>query len=624
MRNLLFISVVALMLILPSLKVSVSSATEEYTSENTLRVAWPDDALVGLKDADASMAHMIADKNFLRNILEALYELDHLDPARATIPRLASSGDWVNRTCFEVSLRDEVTFHDETPFNADAVVWNMERIHNLMWDHTEVRYASTWIINAGDYEPMMAGNTDFDDFDLSWVTDVGGGYRPVNIINLTEKVDDLTVRFHLNVPYASIKDLLATDSAQMISPTAHADMLNATFLPTLTELIGTGPFTFESYDQVDKEITLLCNEDYYRSPAAIKKLTFTFYTDTNAMNVALLSNEVDLIPEFDRSTSADIEADTTLLIESKPVSIQANWISFNHDQIDKTMRKALSYAYDYDYITTELLEEETLGERMAHPIPEGVKYTDNSSTTIVQDLDIARQTLIDAGKAPSGFTITTPDADWEALADSDSASYAPILQLNHTHMPGSSEFSDTVYLNIKNSFALVGVEVLVRAVTSASDYVPELFSPHTGTCALSWTPNQMDPTPYLQLIWHSSSYANFAHFYSDNLDNNVTLSYLAADETEKEGYVQDIQKTLEDKYAAIWHLQPRGAIAYREGWTIPDVNGLNIERYYNIYYGDVSPYTQGTSAGNISGFGTGFMIFSAMGVIAIFLMKKRK
>ncbi|MFX0039783.1 MAG: ABC transporter substrate-binding protein, partial [Promethearchaeota archaeon] len=120
----------------------------------------------------------------LDQITEGLFAYEQNKSDTPIIPNLALNGSWspdhLNFTC---TLRQNVTFHDGTPFNASAVKWNFERIY---------RFAET-----KPWNQIWAWN-------YSYHNSEGKPY-----INHTEIIDDYTIRFVLNQPYVPIKHLLA-------------------------------------------------------------------------------------------------------------------------------------------------------------------------------------------------------------------------------------------------------------------------------------------------------------------------------------------------------------------------------------------------------------------------------
>ncbi len=127
-----------------------------------------------------------------------------IEPALATDWTISEDG-----LEYVFNLREGVTFHDGTPFNAEAVKFNFDRM--LKEDHP---FAST-----GPF-PLA--------FFFSAVKDV-------------EVVDDLTVKFTLNEPFAPFMSNLASPTGLIVSPAA-VEQYGADYG---RHPVGTGPFKFE-------------------------------------------------------------------------------------------------------------------------------------------------------------------------------------------------------------------------------------------------------------------------------------------------------------------------------------------------------------------------------------------
>ncbi len=128
-------------------------------------------------------------------------------------PHLASDLPQVSddHMSWTLPLRNDVKFHDGTPFNADAVVFNFERY----LDESAVRGS-------------VAGEI--------------GAFASV------EKVDDFTVRFNTNGPQPLLPEFLTTPSLVMGSPKAITEMGQ----DFERHPVGTGPYSFVSWtDDVD-------------------------------------------------------------------------------------------------------------------------------------------------------------------------------------------------------------------------------------------------------------------------------------------------------------------------------------------------------------------------------------
>ena len=214
---------------------------------------------------------------------------------------------------YTFSLRHDVTFHDGTPFNADAVKANLDYVMDPDHHSQKARF-------------ML------------------GSLQDVEII------DDYSVTLHLSEPFAPLLDSLSDVYLGMASPTALE-----TWGPTEYQFhqVGTGPYRFDEYIPNDK-ITLTRNPDYawapsiYRnSKAEIETIVFHFYEDPSTRAIALESGEVDIIGEVPPHDANLLTASSDFSLHPIPIPGQPMQFFFNTKRAptdDVRVRLALMYA----------------------------------------------------------------------------------------------------------------------------------------------------------------------------------------------------------------------------------------------------------------------------------------
>lgn len=223
--------------------------------------------------------------------LRSVYDtLVYRDPETLEfVPGLATS--WTispEGLIYTFGLRQGVAFHDGTPFNAQSVAVNLDRVTN----------------------PMTASQK---------ALSLLGSYSGYEI------VDDYTIRLQLSEPYSPLLDSLSQVYLGIASPTALETYSNERYQ---FHQVGTGPFKFIDYVPSD-HLTLQRNFDYAWGPAfyepstpdSVDEIEFRFYDqDASARALALEGDEVQVIGEL-------LPVDARALTANSSVQIQPTTIA---------------------------------------------------------------------------------------------------------------------------------------------------------------------------------------------------------------------------------------------------------------------------------------------------------
>jgi peptide/nickel transport system substrate-binding protein len=221
-------------------------------------------------------------------------------------------------------LREDVTFSNGNPFNADVVVANIHRAEQFSGrpsiflggiNYPEIYGAPTSITATGPYEVQIAYATP----------------RPL-------------------LPYS-----IANHYSAQFDPTSW-DPETGNFLD---KPIGTGRFTLVDW-QRDQYAVLARNENYWGEKPALTKITLKLYTDPNARVSALKSGEVDALVELGAllpAQAAELAQDSNYIVAAHASACQT-YIGFNGTKApfnDPRVRKAISLAVDRDTIVNDIL-----------------------------------------------------------------------------------------------------------------------------------------------------------------------------------------------------------------------------------------------------------------------------
>jgi peptide/nickel transport system substrate-binding protein len=259
---------------------------------------------------------------------------------------------------YTFKLREGLKFPDGTPFNADAVVWSINRVVKLQGD-------PNWLVTS--------------------------------FVDKVEKVDDYTVKFTLTDAVGFFPYLVATQPYSPVSPNCYpADE----FAPDST-CGGIGHYKIVSWKR-DVELQLEANPDYYGTPPAWPKITIRYFADSTAMRLALESGEIDVAWKTLTPTDyKDFRANSNFKV-FEGVGPYIRYICFNNQTApfdNALVRQGLAYAIDRDAISN--VAYQGTHQALYSMVPAGmVSHIDAFPK---RDLDKAKQLL---GQA--GFTADTP------------------------------------------------------------------------------------------------------------------------------------------------------------------------------------------------------------------------
>jgi peptide/nickel transport system substrate-binding protein len=278
--------------------------------------------------------------------------------------------DWTADASAKVwtfNLRSGVTFHDGTPFNADAVVFNFDRYTNKSSQYFDATLSA------------LAG------LSLASVA----SYR---------KVSDLQFEITTSAPDAHLPSDMAT--LYLASPTAVQKYGNDGFGAHPT---GTGPFMFDSIVQ-GQQLTLVPNKNYWAGAPKLDKLVLKPIPDATARIAALRSGQVNWIEyptpdDIDSLKSGGFQILTNSYDHIWPWIFDTSKPPWN----DVRVRQAANFAINREAMSTDLLHG--TADPAYQLIPKANAAYSAANDYYKYDPDKAKELLKEAG-VPDGFTAT--------------------------------------------------------------------------------------------------------------------------------------------------------------------------------------------------------------------------
>jgi len=288
---------------------------------------------------------------------------------------------------YTFSLRDGITFHDGTPFTAEAVKFTFDRI----LDPQTGAPAAAWIAS----------------------------------LESTEVVDPLTVRMRMKEPFAPFLGNLCVGYFGILSPAAvekYGDEFGK-------NPVGTGPWKFKEW-RIGEEIVLERNPDYRnfhsyvenKGAPRVAELVFRNIPDEQTQIAAFETGEVNVLAVPPHAV-ADFEQNPNVQVFRVEQSVSIVDLEFSMDPPqgeygaifrppfdDIRMRQAVAYGVNPDEIIATVLEG--LAVRNYGPLPTGVSCYDPAIEQFGYHYDPQRaaQLLDEAGwTLPAGSPVRQKD-----------------------------------------------------------------------------------------------------------------------------------------------------------------------------------------------------------------------
>ncbi|MDO4799139.1 MAG: ABC transporter substrate-binding protein [Bacillota bacterium] len=292
-----------------------------------------------------------------RNIFDKLV---HELPDGTVEPRLATEWTFEDDLTVLFKLRDDVKFHDGTPFTAEDVLFTLSR---------------------GKQNPISASTFKYFDVEKS------------------EVVDPHTFRLKLTAPYAAIFNTLSSGRGSIVSKKVVESVGDDAFA---RNPVGTGPYKFVSWTS-GTEIKLVRNEEYWGDKAITQNVVFKIIPEAANRVIELETGGADVIYEVaggDVKRVEDIDGAHVLMGPSNRYMV----VTFSmQDEIlaNRDLRYALSYAIDKEALVKGIYRGTAT---TAHGYYPSNVFAFKDTGVLPYDLEEAKKLIAKAGYA-DGLTL---------------------------------------------------------------------------------------------------------------------------------------------------------------------------------------------------------------------------
>ncbi len=389
-----------------------------------------------------------------RQIADTLTEQD--PETGEILPWLAESWEISDDTTqFTFHLREGVTFSDGTPLDAAVVAANFDRVVEL----------GPLAFVAGSYFRGYVGS---------------------------EVVDERTVRVTFDAPNAQFLQATATQSLAIL---AQATLELEPEQVAAGEVIGSGPFTIESYEP-EQRLVLAAREDYaWPSPIAENEgrahydaVEISFLADPTTLAGSVQSGQLDFAYILDPSTKATVEASGATLLSTPMPAIAIPLVPLLHREVvqDEAVRRALSLATDREAIVETVFQG-------AYVPATGVLTTTNPGY-----VDLSEELQHD----PDAAAALLDGTEWSTVGEdgirTDAAGEPLAITIQYT--PAGT--TETLLQLLQQQWREVGIDFRLEPVADLSEHTIHDYPFDITT----WSQTRADPD-VLRIVY-SSFYEN--------------------------------------------------------------------------------------------------------------------
>ncbi|MFD0051487.1 ABC transporter substrate-binding protein [Actinomycetes bacterium NPDC127524] len=484
--NLLFF--LALFLLLSACS-SSSSSTGNDVAESTLIYGRGGDAVSLDPAVVVDGESFIVTKQIFENLVQYGKDNTKIEPGLAQSWDVSPDG-----LRYTFHLRDGIKFHDETDFNAEAVVKNFQR-----WAKSK---------DPGKY---------------AYYASMFGGFEgdPGHVIKEVKALDAKTVEFSLARPQAPFLKNLAMSSFAIASPTAfEKDEEKFGKKP-----VGTGPFKFKSWKSNDI-IEVVKNESYWQK--GLPKLSgvkFKVIKDNSSRLNSLIKGEIDLMEGLTPSDMDKVKSDKNLQLIERP-SMNIGYLGFNVEKQPfnkKEVRQAISHLINKQEIINNFFAG--TAEPAKNPMPPSISGYNDSIQDYDYNVNKAKELLKKVG-LENGFKMDL----WA-------------MPVARPYMPNGQKVAEAIQASLKQA------NIEANIVTYEwGTYLQKLQAGEGSAYILGGTGDNGDADNFLFTLLDKDSIGanNYSRYNNEEVHRLLIEAQTSADENKRNQLYKKVQEIIHE------------------------------------------------------------------------------
>ena len=460
-----------------------------------------------------------------------------------------------------LQLVENATFHDGTPFNAEAVKWNFDR-----WRFTD--------------HPQHYPEQTFEYYEYQW-----NGFDDDSLITNVEATGEYEVTFTTSAPVAAFLNNLAMPMFAIHSPTA-IEANGPNYGTPDVGYVCTGPYKFVSWVS-DSQVVLERNPDYWGEiPGNVDTIIMKIIPDAAARLAALQAGEIDAFEGPNVEDLDAIEASDSMYLDYRP-SFNVLYFAFNYrikEFRDPLVREAISLAINRQEIVDAFYGAAIVANTM-HPPSIGIGF--NPDVVTPYDPDRARELLAQAGY-PDGISEVNVLAVDENNNVTDEV--VETIPLRLYWMPVQRPYNpagESIGIATQSYLAAIGIQ---SELASAGDWSAYLAARANGELLgiyqLGWTGDNGDPDNFLGYFFTNTATPKLSEGFYQNAEVSAKLgaARISTDPAERDALYKEVEAMMAATADRIYiaHSQVPLAFSSRVSGYIPNPLGVELFKYVTV------------------------------------------
>lgn len=452
------------------------------------------------------------------------------------------------------TLKKGVKFTDGTDFNADAVCKNFER----WFDQNEAGAANAeyWADTMGSFKDDAANSL------YQGCTTEGDDKVVLKVSRVTSRFPAMLslTAFSIHSPTAMEKG-----DANGVKPVGDG----FTYPDYSWNPVGTGPFKLESYDEANKTITIVRNDDYHGDKAKTSKIVFKVIPEESTRRQELQAGSID---GYDLPNPVDWKGltDAGNQVEIRPAFnifyLGLNPKAGNEHLKNLKVRQALYHALNREQLVKTQLPE---GAEVATQfVPKAVKGFNADIKAYDYDVEKAKALLKEAGA--EGMTLK----------------FGYPSEVTRPYMPDPQKLYDAM----KTDLEAVGITVETVTKPWNGGYLDDVSGSEKGNkydaFFLGWTGDYDSVDNFIGTFFgnlKTNRFGTEAQEWGPALSDALAKADAIVDEDERQKAYEDLNKKIMEEYLpglAISHSPPAIVVSKNVKGLI--VSPLTAEKFDTV------------------------------------------